>query len=91
VGAWFASTPNDPLSAAARDAAKRIFLLGVRTDEEREKRLAQFDREMAQREWLERFHAGLAAQQDAERPAPDLEAPAAAAERWINGQWRPKS
>jgi hypothetical protein len=48
---------DDPLSKAARDAAKRISLLGVRTDEEREKRLLEFDREMAQREWLEQFHA----------------------------------
>ena len=48
---------DDPLSKAARDAAKRIVLRGVRTDEEREKRLAQFDREMAQRQWLEQFHA----------------------------------
>lgn len=50
---------DDPLNKAARDAAKRIFLLGVRTDEERQERLAQFDREMAQRQWLEQFHAGL--------------------------------
>ena len=82
---------DDPLSAAARDASKRIFLRGVRTDEEREKRLAQFDREMAQRQWLEQFHAARLAELSAERPPPDLEAAAAAAERRINEQWRPKS
>jgi hypothetical protein len=68
---------DDSLGKAARDVSKRMFLLGVRTDEEREKRLAEFDREMAQRE--------------AERARPDLEAAAQAAERRINEQWRPKS
>jgi hypothetical protein len=47
---------DDPLSAAARAASKRIFLQGVRNDE-REKAEQQFKREMAQREWLEQFHA----------------------------------
>jgi hypothetical protein len=82
---------DDPLSKAARDAAKRMFLQTVRTDEEREKRLAQFDRKTAHREWLERFHAGLVAKQNAERARPDLDGAARAAERRINEQWRPKS
>ena len=82
---------DDPLSKAARAASKRVAMQTVRTDEAREKALAKFDREMAQREWLERFHAGLVAQQNAERPPVDLEAVAQAAERRINEQWRPKS
>jgi hypothetical protein len=81
---------DDPLSAAARAASKRIFLQGVRNDE-REKAEQQFKREMAQREWLEQFRAARLAELSAEGPAPDLGAAAAAAERRINEQWRPKS
>jgi hypothetical protein len=82
---------DDPLSKAARDAAKRLFLQGMRTDEEREKRIDECDREMAYRQWLEQFHTGLVAKQNAERARPDLEAAAQAAERRINELWRPKS
>ncbi len=73
---------DNPVTAAARAASKRAFQVG-RTD-------AQFDREMAQREWLERFHVGLVAELNTKRARLDLEAAAAAAERRINEQWRPK-
>jgi hypothetical protein len=74
---------DDALSKAARAAAKRMFQVG-RTDE-------QFEREMAERQWLEQFQAARLAELSAESPALDLGAAAAAAERRINEQWRPKS
>jgi len=82
---------DDDLAQAARVCEEKVATQFTRIDSEREAALRRLSREREHRQWLEQFRAARLAEQNAERPPPDLEAAAAAAARRINEQWRPKS